>query len=53
MQIVRRPLAPGETNHELLWLSVSSGGLALAATWFALKLPGRSACFMRLPVTLV
>ena len=33
MQIVRRPLAPGETNHELLWLSVSSGGLALAATW--------------------
>src|SRR5438270_417088 len=39
MQIVRRPLAPGETNHELLWLGVSSGGLALAATWLALKLP--------------
>ncbi|PYK59823.1 MAG: hypothetical protein DME43_07565 [Verrucomicrobia bacterium] len=39
MQIVRRPLAPGETNHELLWLSVSSGGLALAAIWLALKLP--------------
>jgi len=39
MQIVRRPLAPGETNHELLWLSVSLGGLALAATWLALKLP--------------
>ena len=39
MTIVRRPLAPGETNHELLWLSVSSGGLALAATWLALKLP--------------
>src|SRR6266487_4309183 len=39
MQIVRRPLAPGETNHELLWLSVSSGGLALAATWLALRLP--------------
>src|SRR5436309_10681560 len=39
MEIVRRPLAPGETNHELLWLSVSSGGLALAATWLALKLP--------------
>src|SRR5438552_17871987 len=39
MQIVRRPLAPGETDHELLWLSVSSGGLALAASWFALKLP--------------
>src|SRR5947207_14342966 len=39
MQIVRRPLAPGEINHELLWLSVSSGGLALAATWLALRLP--------------
>src|SRR5437763_16078474 len=39
MEIVRRPLAPGETNHELLWLTVSSGGLALAATWLALKLP--------------
>ena len=39
MQILRRPLAPGETNHELLWLTVSSGGLALAATWLALKLP--------------
>jgi hypothetical protein len=39
VQIVRRPLAPGETNHELIWLSVSSGGLALAASWLALKLP--------------
>jgi hypothetical protein len=39
MQIVRRPLAPGETNHELIWLTVSLGGLALAATWLALKLP--------------
>lgn len=39
MQIVHRPLAPGETDHELIWLIVSSGGLALAATWLALKLP--------------
>jgi hypothetical protein len=39
VQIIRRPLAPGETNHELIWLSVSSGGLALAATWLALRLP--------------
>src|SRR2546430_9185397 len=39
MRIVRRPLALGETNHELLGLSVSSGGLALASSWFALKLP--------------
>jgi len=26
-------------NHELIWLSVSSGGLAVAATWLALNLP--------------
>jgi hypothetical protein len=39
VQIVRRPLAPGETNHELIWLTVSSGGLVLAGTWLALKLP--------------
>jgi len=39
VQIVRRPIAPRETNHELIWLSVSSGGLVLAATWLALKLP--------------
>ena len=39
MQIVRRPLAPGEANHELIWLSVSSVGLVLAASWLALKLP--------------
>jgi Protein of unknown function (DUF2752) len=39
VQIVRRPLALGETNHELIWLSVSAGGLALAATWLGLKLP--------------
>src|SRR5438045_9474065 len=39
MQIVRRPLTPDETNHELLWLRVSLGGLGLAASWFALNLP--------------
>jgi Protein of unknown function (DUF2752) len=39
MQIVRRPLAPLEADHELIWLTVSSGGLALAATWLTLKLP--------------
>ena len=47
MQIVRRPLAPGETNHELIWLSVSSGGLALATMWLALKLPW-PICFFHL-----
>jgi hypothetical protein len=39
MQLVWRPLAPRETDHELVWLSVSAGGIALAAGWFALKLP--------------
>lgn len=39
MQIIRRPLAPGETDHELVWLTISSSGLALAATWLGLGLP--------------
>jgi hypothetical protein len=39
MQMIRRPLAPGETNYEFIWLSVSSVGLVLAASWLALKLP--------------
>ena len=39
MGIARRPLAPGETDHELIWLSVSLGGLLLAAVWLALRLP--------------
>jgi Protein of unknown function (DUF2752) len=39
MQLLRRPLAPGETDHELIWLSVSLASLGLATTWFALGLP--------------
>jgi Protein of unknown function (DUF2752) len=39
MQVLRRPLAPGETDHELVWLTVSVTSLALAAIWFALGLP--------------
>lgn len=39
MQLVLRPLAPRETDHELLWLSVSLGGLVVAATWLSLRLP--------------
>jgi Protein of unknown function (DUF2752) len=39
MQVLRRPLAPGETDHELIWLTVSVASLGLAATWFALGLP--------------
>jgi hypothetical protein len=39
MQIVRRPLAPDETDHELVWLFVSAGTFLFAASWLALKLP--------------
>jgi hypothetical protein len=48
MQILRRPLAPGKTNHELLWLTISSGGLAFAASWFALGLPWPRCLFIAL-----
>lgn len=39
MQLSRRRLAPGEIDHELVWLSVSLSSLAVAATWFAVGLP--------------
>src|SRR4029077_1010888 len=39
MQIVSRPLAPRETDYELIWLSVSLGGLFFAAAWFSFGLP--------------
>ena len=39
MRIVRRPLAPGEVDYELVWLSVTLVSLGLAATWLALGLP--------------
>jgi hypothetical protein len=39
MQVLRRPLAPGETDHELIWLSISVASIGLAATWFAVGLP--------------
>lgn len=39
MQCSRRPLAPEETDHELLWLSVSLGSLLAASAWFSLGLP--------------
>lgn len=39
MRLVRRPLAPSETDHELIWLCVTLTSLALAALWFALRLP--------------
>jgi hypothetical protein len=39
MQIYRRQLARGETDYELIWLSVSLSSLGFAAAWFALGLP--------------
>ncbi len=39
MQVLRQPLAPGETDYDLIWLSVSVASLGLAATWLALGLP--------------
>ena len=39
MQVLRRPLAPGEIDHELIWLSVSVASLGVATTWFAFGLP--------------
>jgi hypothetical protein len=48
MQFSRRRLAPGETDHELLWLSVSAGSLACAAVWLALGLPWPTCVFHEL-----
>jgi len=39
MQPCLRQLDPGETDHELIWLSVSVASLGLAGTWFVLGLP--------------
>lgn len=46
MQLERRRLRPGELDHELIWLSVSLGSLALAALWFALRLPWPRCVFL-------
>src|SRR2546423_8616462 len=46
MQLTRRSLAPRELDHELIWLSVSLGSLALAAAWFALRLPWPHCAFL-------
>ena len=39
MQLSRRLLAPDETDHELVWLTVSLISLGAAIIWFALGLP--------------
>ena len=46
MRIVRRPLAPGETDYELVWLTVTLVGLGLAAGWFAAGLPWPHCLFL-------
>ena len=46
MQLTRRPLAPNELDHELIWLTVSLGSLALAAAWLALRLPWPHCIFL-------
>src|ERR1700746_86780 len=40
MQLCRHQLEPGEINHELIWLAVSVGSLALATCCSVLGLPG-------------
>lgn len=39
MHLRRHQLEPGETDHELIWLAVSLGSLALAAAWLTVGLP--------------
>lgn len=48
MQFSRRPLYPGELNHELLWLTVSISALLCAIAWMALGLPWPSCAFHNL-----
>jgi hypothetical protein len=48
MQLVRRPLAPQEFNHELVWLCVSLGGVVAAAVWLKLGLPWPACVFRAL-----
>jgi len=39
MRLSVRRLAPGELDHELIWLSASVLSLAFAAVWLTLGLP--------------
>ena len=45
MQFLRRPLIPGEIDHELVWLVVSLASLGAAALWFAVGLPWPTCLF--------
>ena len=46
MRIVRRPLAPGETDCEFVWLCVTLISLGIAACWLALGLPWPHCVFL-------
>ena len=48
MQVSRRRVGSNETDHELLWLSVSLGSLGVAVGWFALGLPWPRCAFHEL-----
>jgi ABC-type sugar transport system permease subunit len=48
MQITRRRLVPGEIDHELIWLTVSIGSLAVAAAWLGVGLPWPQCAFHNL-----
>jgi Protein of unknown function (DUF2752) len=48
MQIQSRRLDQGDPDHELIWLSVSLGSLAIAAAWFALGLPWPHCIFLEI-----
>lgn len=39
MRLFRRPLAPGETDWELLWLSVPTGATPLIFYWLEFSIP--------------
>jgi len=39
MQVSRRHLGPNEIDHELIWLTVSLGSLAVVALWLSFGLP--------------
>src|SRR5262249_57173033 len=45
-QASRRALNPSESDHELIWLSISLASLALAAGWYALRLPWPHCVFL-------
>ncbi len=48
MQVSWRHVGPNETDHELLWLTVSIGSLGAAALWFTLGFPWPRCVFHQL-----